>query len=123
MTVLQGGGDLGLFRLEGQLRGFLRRECTQVGDIATEGMGQLSAVVGEDLCVVGSARDGYVGHAVVEQIFGTEFGVHMDEDEDEDEDAVGGLALAGVAGHGVAVVEVRMPRQVDLDRAASVNWR
>jgi hypothetical protein len=107
MAVLQGGRDLRLSWLDGLPGGDLRQMGTQVGDIATEGMGELSAVVGEDLCVERAAREGDIGLAAVEQVFRAEFGVHMDED------ALGGLALAGVAGHGVAVVEVWLRGRVD----------
>ena len=40
---------------------------------------QLLAVVGEDLRVVCAARDGDVGHAVVEQVFGPQLGIDVDQ--------------------------------------------
>ena len=61
------------------------------------------------------ARDGDVGHAVVEQVLGSKFGV------DVDEYAVGSLALAGMTRDGIAVVQMRMPGRIDLDRAAVVH--
>ena len=57
---------------------------------------QLLAVVGEDLRVVCAARDGDVGHAIVEQVFGPQLGI------DVDQYTVGGLPLAGMARHGIA---------------------
>ena len=59
-----------------------------------------ACVVRENLRVVRAARDGDVGHAAVEQVFRAEFGVHVDQD------AVGGLALAGMAGDSVTVIEM-----------------
>jgi len=51
---------------------------------------QLLAVVGEDLRVVCAAREGDVGHAAIEQVFGTQLGI------DVDQHPVGGLSLAGM---------------------------
>jgi hypothetical protein len=52
---------------------------------------QLLAVVGEDLRVVCAARDGNLGHAVVEQVFRPQLGIRVDQHP------VGGLPLAGMA--------------------------
>jgi len=41
--------------------------------------GQLLAVVGEDLRVVCAARDGNVGHAVIEQVFGSQLGIRVNQ--------------------------------------------
>jgi replicative DNA helicase len=49
---------------------------------------QLIAVVGEDLRVVCAARNGNVGHAVVEQVFRSQLGISVDEY------TVGGLPLS-----------------------------
>jgi hypothetical protein len=51
---------------------------------------QLLAVVGEDLRVVCAALDGDVGHAAIEQVFGTPLRI------DVDQHPVGGLSLAGM---------------------------
>ena len=59
---------------------------------------QLLAVVGEDVC---AARDGNGGHAVIEQVFGSQLGI------DVDQYPVGGLPLAGMTRDRVAVVEVQ----------------
>jgi len=66
--------------------------------------GQPLAVVGEKLGVMRSARDGDVSHAVVKQVFCAQLRIHMHQYP------LGGLTLAGVAGHGVAVIEVWMLR-------------
>jgi hypothetical protein len=51
---------------------------------------QFLAVVGEDLRVICAARDGEVGHAAIEQVFGTQLWI------DVDQHPVGGLSLAGM---------------------------
>jgi hypothetical protein len=48
-------------------------------------------------------------HAVVEQVFGPQLGIGMNQHP------VGGLALAGMTCHGVAVVKVRILQWIDLD--------
>jgi hypothetical protein len=77
-------------------------------------MRQLLPVAGKDLRVVRSTRDGNISHAVVEQVFRAKVGIDMDEHP------VGGLSLARMAGHGVAVVQVRVRSGVDLDAATVV---
>ena len=52
---------------------------------------QFLAVVGEDCRVLCAARDGNVGHAVVEQVFRPQFGIR------ENQRPVGGLPLARMA--------------------------
>ena len=49
---------------------------------------QLLAVLGEDVC---AARDGIGGHAVIEQVFGSQLGIGVDQH------TVGGLPVAGMA--------------------------
>ena len=51
---------------------------------------QLFAVIGEDLRVICAARDGEVGHAAIEQVFGTQLCIDLDQHP------VGGLSLAGM---------------------------
>ena len=51
---------------------------------------ELLAVVGEDLRIVCAARNGNVGHAIVEQVFGSQLGIGVDQHQ------VGGLPLAGM---------------------------
>ena len=65
---------------------------------------QLLAVVGEDLRVVCAARNGNVGHAVVEQVFGSQLGIGVDEYP------VGGLTLAGMTRDRVKLFEFQMQR-------------
>jgi len=66
------------------------------------------------LGVVRSAGDGDVGHAVVEQVFRAKVGIDMYKHP------VGGLLLAGVAGHGIAVVKMRMLLRIEADAAAAL---
>jgi len=70
----------------------------------------------KNLCIILSARNCNVGHAVVEQILRAEFGI------DVYEHALCGLPLAGVARHGVAVVNVRMLLWVDGDTTRAVQF-
>jgi len=62
----------------------------------------------EDLRIVRSARDGYVRHAVPEQVFRAQLRVYMHQH------SLGSLPLAGMAGHGIAMIEMRMPGWVQL---------
>ena len=80
----------------------LRRMGAAVRDIVPQRRAQFLAVVGEDLRVERATRDGDVGHAVVEQVLGSQLGI------DVDQHPVGSLPLAGMTRHGVAVVEVRI---------------
>ena len=68
----------------------LRRMGATVRYIMPQRGSQLLAVVGEDLRVVCAARDGNVGHAVVEQVFGSQLGIGVDQH------TVGGLALVAI---------------------------
>ncbi len=102
-------------RCDDQLRGLVRREGAFVGDVAAQRGSEFFAVVGEDPGVERPSGEGDVGHAAVEQVFGSEPGV------DVDQHPVGGLALAGVAGDGVSVVEVGMGGGVELDPATGVH--
>ena len=60
--------------------------------------GNFSPVAGEHLRVVRPARDGDVCHAIVDEVLGSQLRI------DVDEHAIGGPALAGMAGGGIAVV-------------------
>ena len=53
-----------------------------------------------------------VGHATVERTLSTQFGVHVNQN------TVGGLSLAGVAGYGIAMIEMRIFTRVDFDRSS-----
>ena len=74
-----------------------------------------SCIVRINLRVIASARDGDIGHAAVEQILRAQLGVHVNQD------AVGSLSLAGVAGHCIAMIEMRMLARIEFDRAATVH--
>src|SRR6202789_1780852 len=86
-----------------------------VRDIMSERSAQLLAAVCEELGVVGTTRNRDIRHAVVKQVFCSKFCVHVDKHP------VGGLSLAGVTGHGVAVVEMWMLHRIKLNLAASVH--
>ena len=91
------------------------RKPARVRDGPSQRPSQPLPAVGEELGVMGPARDGDIGHAVVEQVLGSEFGV------DVDEHAASGLALAGMAGDGIPMIEVRMPDGIDLDGFPAVH--
>src|ERR1039457_6487420 len=93
----------------------LRRMGAAVRYVMPQRGSQLLAVVGEDLRVVCAARDGNVGHAVVEQVFSSQLGIGVDQH------TVGGLSLAGMTRHGVAVVKVRILHRIEFYLAASVH--
>ena len=86
-----------------------------MGHVAAEFMAKCRCIVRENLRVMRAARNGNVGHAAVEQVFRAQFGVHMDQY------AVGGLALAGMAGDGVAVVEMQVSVWIEIDGAATIH--
>ena len=93
----------------------LWRVCARVRYIMPKSRSQLLPIVCEELRVVCPTRDSDVSHSVVEQVFRTKFRVHVDEH------SVGCLSLAGVAGHGVAVVKMRVLHGVKLNLTASIH--
>ncbi len=86
-----------------------------MGHIAAECLTERRSVVREDLRVVCAAGHGDVGHAAVEQILCTKLGVHVDQH------AICRLALARMAGHSIAVVEMQLPVRIELHGAAIVH--
>lgn len=52
-----------------------------------------------------------LGHATVDQTLSTQFGVHANQN------TVGGLSLAGVGGHGLAMINMRIFTRVDFGRS------
>src|ERR1019366_10750634 len=86
----------------------------RMGHIAAEFMAERRCITRINLCVIASTRDRDIGHAAVEQILSAQLRVHVNQD------TVGSLSLAGVAGHGIAVVEMRMLARIEFDRAATV---
>src|ERR1035437_427623 len=76
---------------------------------------ELLTAVCEELRVVGSTRNRDIRHAVVKQVFRSKLSVHVDEYP------VGCLPLAGVAGHSVAVVKMRILHRIKLHLTASVH--
>ena len=57
----------------------LRRMGAAVRYIMPQRGSQLLAVVGEDLRIVCAARNGNVGHAIVEQVLGSQLGIGVDQ--------------------------------------------
>ena len=82
----------------------LRRVGAAVRNIMPQRGAQLLAVVGEDLRVVCAARNGNVGHAIIEQVFGSQLGIGVNQH------TVGGLPQAGMARDRVKLFEFQMQR-------------
>src|SRR5208283_3318520 len=87
----------------------------RMGHVATEFLPERLCVVRINLGVIASTRDGNIGHAAVEQILSAQLGVYVDKD------TVGSLSLTGVAGHGIAMIEMRMQAGIESERAATVH--
>src|SRR5208337_3289180 len=88
-----------------------------MGHVAAEFLPQRRYIVRVNLRVIASTRDRDIGHAAVEQILSSQLGVHVNQD------TVGSLSLAGVAGHCIAMVEMRMLARIEFDRAATVHFQ
>src|SRR5208283_2899180 len=86
-----------------------------MGHVSAEFLPERLCVVGINLRVIASTRDGNVGHTAVKQILGTQFSVHVNQD------TVGSLSLAGVAGHGIAMIEMRMLVRIELNHTPTVD--
>ena len=93
------------------------RQGAPVRDIPAECHTQLLTVIGKKLRIVCPTRNSNVSHAVVEQVFGSKLCV------DVDQHAISSLALAGMAGHGVAMIEMRMLTRIELHFPAAVHLR
>lgn len=87
------------------------------GNIVSEGCVERFAVVCEELPVVACTRHRNVGHATVERTLSTQFGVHVNQN------TVGGLSLAGVAGDGMAMIEMRIFTRVTGQRSKQTEIR
>src|ERR1700685_2417203 len=85
-----------------------------LGNLATQPLAKIGSVIGIDLSVEACARDGNVGEAGVEQVW-------VNASIAVDEDAFGGEALRAMTGDGVAVVEMTMLADVELDLAIVVE--
>jgi hypothetical protein len=70
---------------------------------------ELLTAICEELRVVCPARNGNVSDAVVEQVFGPQLGIYVDQH------TVGGLSLAGMTCDRVAMIEAPMRRRIKLD--------
>src|SRR5208283_1217611 len=100
-----------LLRSDGLLGCVLRRTGAAVGNIVAERRAKFLVVVGKELRVIASTRDGDIGHAAVEQVLRSQLGVNVNQY------TVGSLPLAGVAGHCIAMIEMQMPARIEFDRA------
>ncbi len=69
--------DLLLRRLDGLLLLVLRCVGALARDFMAQRGGQLLAVIGEELRIVRSARDGDISHAVVEQVLRAQLRIDM----------------------------------------------
>jgi|CZKY01.1.fsa_nt_gi hypothetical protein len=81
------------------------------GNIVSEGCVERFAVVCEELPVVACTRHRNVGHTTVERTLSTQFGVHVNQN------TVGGLSLAGMGGHSLAMIEMWIFTRVEFDRS------
>src|SRR5262245_9758878 len=77
-----------------------------MSDVAAQGTHEPRPIVRIDLRIKAASRDRHIRETLVDELL-TQARV------DVDEDAVGGLALTAVAGHGIAVVEVRVIGRMD----------
>ena len=84
-------------------------------DVATEFLSQNGCIARINLRAIASARDRYIGHADIEQTLSAQLSVHMNLDP------VCCLSLAGVAGHCIAMIQMRMLARVELDHAPTVH--
>src|SRR5208282_3475920 len=99
------------------VRYWLLLNRVRMGHIATEFLPERLCIIRINLRVIASTRDRNVCHAAVEQVLRAQLGVHVNED------AVGSLSLAGVAGHGITMVEMRMFVGIEFDRAPTVQFQ
>ena len=97
------------------VRSWLLLNRRRMGHVAAEFLPERLCIVRINLRVIASTRDRDIGHAAVEQILSAQLGVHVNQD------TVGSLSLAGVAGHGITVVEMRMLGRIEFNRAATVH--
>src|ERR1700730_1697930 len=82
------------------VRHWLLAESRGMGYVAAEFLPQRRRVVRINLGVIASTRHRHVCHAAVEQSLSAHLGVHVNDN------TVGSLSLAGVASHGITVVEM-----------------
>jgi hypothetical protein len=97
------------------LRYWLLLNRGRMGHIAAEFLPERLCVVRINLRVIASTRYRNVCHAAVEQILSALLGVHVNED------TVGSLSLAGVAGHGITVVEMRMLARIEFNHTPTFD--
>ena len=83
-----------------------------VRHVARELLGKMGFVVGVDLRIVAAPRHRHIRQAAIHELFSCLLRVHVHEH------AVGGLSLAAVARHCIAVVEMRILFDVERDAPA-----
>src|SRR5208282_458486 len=97
------------------VRSLLWLNRRRMGHVAAEFLPQRLCIIRINMRVIAPTRDRDVCHAAVEQILSAQLGVHVNQD------TVGSLSLAGVAGHGIPMIEMRMLVRVELDRTTTVH--
>src|SRR5580698_4483302 len=97
------------------LRYWLLLNRRRMGHVAAEFLSERLCVVRINLCVIASTRDSDIGHAAVEQILSAQLRVHVNQD------TVGSLSLAGVAGHGIPMIEMRMLVRIEFNHTPTVD--
>src|SRR5208282_4475488 len=98
-----------------RVRHWLLLNRRRMGHVATEFLPQRRRIARIYLRVIASARDSDIGHAAVEQILSAQLGVHVNQD------TVGSLSLAGVAGHGIPMIEMRMLVRIEFNHTPTVD--
>ena len=104
-------GRFGMRRFDG-LCHFGRLERRGMGNVFAEFTAKRFRVVGEYVRILPRPGNRHIGHAVVDQALVGMFGIHMDQD------TVSRLALAAVAGHGIAEIQMGMLAQIEANDAA-----
>ncbi len=84
-------------------------------DVSRELSGKLAFVVCVDVGIVASARHRHIRQTPIHQFFARLLGVNVNKH------AVGGLSLAAVACHGIAVIEMRIVLDVERDGPSRVQ--
>ncbi len=77
-------------------------------DFAAQLLTQALGVIGVNLCIIAPARDGHIREPAVDEVLVGVLRVHVNKHP------VGRRALAAVAGHGIAVVDMRVLANFEL---------
>jgi hypothetical protein len=87
----------------------------RMGHIRTAFLPQRRCIIRINLRVIASTGDRDIGHAAVEQVLRAQFSIYVNQD------TVGSLSLAGVASHGITVVEMLRLGRVEFNGAPAVH--